>query len=214
MARRAKSLTKLVVEIDAAWPGRDKGSGSSDGWLGDQAHQTRKSDHNPDANGVVRAQDIDVDLDGRYVPSVDDEALVQFLVGLGRGGDNRLNPDGYVISCRRIWSSARGWVQREYSGSNAHAKHTHVSCTSDPAGYDDQRPWGIAHLSTQEEEMALTTEEHNWLSQIHAVTAASGYIEKVVRLLQEHVDNPNTGGGPGGVDIDAFADELAERLKA
>lgn len=146
MARRAKCLTQLVKEVDAAWPGRDKGSGSSDGWLGDQAHQARKSDHNPNEVGVVRAQDIDVDLDGRGVITDDDEALVQYLVGLGRNGDNRLNPDGYVISCRRIWSSAHNWVERVYTGSNAHEKHTHVSCSSRPSGYDDDRDWGIAKL--------------------------------------------------------------------
>jgi hypothetical protein len=141
MARRAKCLTILVNETNSLFPKRDK---ASDGWLGDPAHAARKSDHNPDENGVVRAQDIDEDLtpDNHYAM----EAIVQYVVGLGAAGDSRLNPDGYVIYEGRIWSAARNWQERPYTGANAHAKHAHISCGSRPSGFDRVDPWGIASL--------------------------------------------------------------------
>ena len=53
--RLAKSLETLRQQIDQLAPNRDK---DNDGWIGDTSHQTRKSEHNPDSNGVVRALDI------------------------------------------------------------------------------------------------------------------------------------------------------------
>lgn len=129
--RPARCLTVLRDEINAYAPNRDR---SSDGIIGDQAHSTRKSDHNPDANGVVHA--IDIDRDG--IPA---EQIVQHLVELGRAGDPRLR-GGYVIFTGRIWSHARGWVERAYTGTNAHAKHFHLSVTYDDA-CDSTGEWGI-----------------------------------------------------------------------
>jgi hypothetical protein len=56
--RVAKSLLTLFSDIDAIAPGRSK---ISDGTIGDAAHQQRRSDHNPDQNGVVRAIDVTQD---------------------------------------------------------------------------------------------------------------------------------------------------------
>ena len=58
MAYLAPSLVQLRNEINRRWPNRDK---TSDGWIGDPAHQATKSDHNPDSKGCVHALDIDKD---------------------------------------------------------------------------------------------------------------------------------------------------------
>lgn len=129
--RPARCLTTLRDEINAYAPNRDR---ASDGIIGDQAHSSRKSDHNPDANGVVHA--IDIDKDG--IPA---EQIVQHLVGLGRAGDPRLR-GGYVIYQGRIWSHAHKWRERPYTGTNAHAKHFHLSVTYD-AACDSTGEWGI-----------------------------------------------------------------------
>lgn len=75
-----------------------------------------------------------------------------------------------------------------------------------------------AYLDPQEDD--LTSEEHNMLVEIHGWTRANQilneqqYLEKTLQLLEKHVLDPESGGGAGQVDVKAFADELAERLKA
>lgn len=130
-ARIAKSLDALRKQIDAAAPGRDK---SSDGWLGDAAHAARKSDHNPNAAGVVTALDITHDP----ARGVNARALAEALI---TSRDKRIK---YVISNRQINSSAVSpWQWRPYDGPNAHEHHVHVSVMDDPALYDDIGLWSI-----------------------------------------------------------------------
>lgn len=61
---------------------------------------------------------------------------------------------------------------------------------------------------------ALTDAEQRELldrtRQIHAVTAASGYIEQILQLLQDHVEDPATGDGTGGIDRAVLREELAK----
>src|SRR5262249_33370705 len=90
--RVAKCLLKLRDQVDARWPGRDK---SNDGTIGDAAHQATKSEHNPDANGVVRAEDISNDPAHGLVSRALAEALVA-------SRDPRIL---YIISNRQIISS-------------------------------------------------------------------------------------------------------------
>jgi hypothetical protein len=129
--RSAKCLVVLRNEINSLFPRRDK---ASDGAIGDAAHASRASHHNPDENGVVRAQDIDEDLDPGNPHAM--EAIVMYVVGLGAAGDSRLNPD------------ARRWEKRVYTGPNAHDHHAHFSCGSNPVGYDRVDTWGLASLFT------------------------------------------------------------------
>ncbi|PNB05314.1 hypothetical protein C1X98_30785, partial [Pseudomonas sp. FW306-2-11BA] len=82
----------LLRQVNEMAPGRDK---SSDGMLGDQSHQMRKSDHNPDANGVVTA--IDISHDPAH--GVDAGDLAETL---RQSQDKRIK---YIISNRRIASS-------------------------------------------------------------------------------------------------------------
>lgn len=129
--RVAKSLLTLRDQVNALAPGRDK---SSDGTIGDEAHQSRNSDHNPNADGVVTAMDITHD------PShgVDSGALAEML---RIAQDPRIK---YVISNRRIFSSKISpWRWRPYDGANAHTKHVHVSVLNDSSLYDNTQPWAV-----------------------------------------------------------------------
>lgn len=135
--RNCEASLRLVGEVNTRWPGRDK---SSDGTIGDAAHATRASDHNPfvvaDGIGVVRARDIDKD-------GIDAAWLAEYLRLLGAKGDPRLAGSGYVIFNERI-TSADFKTWRAYTGSNPHTKHMHVSFSLNRAGYDSPAPWGIS----------------------------------------------------------------------
>lgn len=132
--RLAESLKKLREQLNAAYPNRDK---SSDGSIGDEAHASRKSDHNPWVKdfrgiGVVTAIDIDADL----APGVSVEALVKQLF---LTQDPRIK---YIIWKRKITlPGLTGW--KAYTGSNAHTHHCHISVHSDSTLYDSRREWNL-----------------------------------------------------------------------
>lgn len=136
--RVAASLIDFRSEVNARWPNRDH---RSDGFLGDAAHATRESDHNPwviDSKGVgvVRAADTDVD-------GIDAAWLAEHIRRLGAAGDLRLNPGGYVIFNGRIAGSHTGWAWHVYTGPNPHRSHIHMSVSLRQSGYDSQSVWGI-----------------------------------------------------------------------
>lgn len=155
----------LRAEINKRWPNRDK---KSDGWIGDAAHASRSSDHNPWVRkagvGIVRAIDIDVD-------GVDMAYLMEHLRRLGESGDRRLSLNGYLIFNERITAPGfRSW--RAYTGSNPHTAHGHVSFSTDPVGFDLTTPWGLlvpgvdpaprptpSPPAAKEESMALVPQE-------------------------------------------------------
>jgi murein L,D-transpeptidase YcbB/YkuD len=129
MARRAHSLATLLAQVNALAPNRDK---SSDGWIGDAAHQATKSEHNPNAQGVVRAIDITHDpADG-----FDSWAFAEMLRARA---DPRLY---YVISNGRIANPGQAW--RKYTGSNKHDHHVHISVEASATLYDDAQEWDIS----------------------------------------------------------------------
>ncbi len=133
--RVAKSLLTLRKQVDEMAPNRDK---SSDGTIGDPAHQARNSDHNPNAYGVVTAMDITNDL----AHGVDSGSLAEML---RISEDKRIK---YVIANRRIFSSTKSpWQWRPYNGTNAHTKHVHVSVVGDEAVYDDTQEWSIDRVA-------------------------------------------------------------------
>lgn len=133
--RLAKSLERLREQVNVQWPGRSK---ESDGSIGDEAHASRSSDHNPWVSdggvGVVTA--IDITHDPRA--GCDSQALAEVLRA---SRDPRIK---YIISNRRICSSeTRPWEWRAYTGSNPHNHHVHISVKPDQELFDDVKPWDL-----------------------------------------------------------------------
>jgi hypothetical protein len=141
--RVARAIRQLFDELNAAAPNRSK---KSDGTIGDAAHATRASDHNPwitdpaTGQGVVSAGDFtDDDTHG-----ADMSRIVDYLTKVSH--DRRIK---YLIHRGKIYSSYPtagypAWAARPYTGINAHMHHLHVSVLPEPYHYDDARPWGIA----------------------------------------------------------------------
>lgn len=138
--RVARALLTLRDQINERFPDRSK---ISDGTIGDAAHASRASDHNPhiidDGIGVVSAIDITHD------PSSGCHAgeIVDALI---RSQDRRIK---YIIYNREIISSyaingQEPWARRPYSGSNPHKKHFHLSVLADEVHYDNEDEWSVA----------------------------------------------------------------------
>jgi hypothetical protein len=117
--RLSKAAEQLRSEINAKYPKRDK---RSDGWIGDTAHNARKSDHNPDKQGWVRAIDIDSDL--VKGSSKESWLLAEQIKTIALKGDKRIS---YVIHQHRIASPLKNWAWRVYKGANPHVSHIHIS---------------------------------------------------------------------------------------
>jgi hypothetical protein len=118
-----KAGQQLRLQVDDTY-GADRDR-SSDGWIGNLAHSFNRSDHNPDATGIVRAIDIDRDLSGKAKPDLMPYLADQIRLAAKRG-DKRIS---YIIFNGRIASSRMGWRWRKYSGINPHTKHCHISFT-------------------------------------------------------------------------------------
>jgi lysozyme family protein len=140
--RVAKALETLRIQINTLCPGRDR---ASDGGIGDAAHATRASDHNPwviDAGiGVVTARDYTHDP----AHGCDGNRLADLLRA---SRDPRIK---YIIWNRRICASQPmggqpAWAWRPYTGDNPHNKHLHLSVFPDKALYDSTTEWAIAAL--------------------------------------------------------------------
>lgn len=153
--RTARALDDYRNAINARFPNRSK---ASDGTIGDSTHagQGDDSDHNPwivrDGIGVVRAFDLTHDP----AHGVDCYHLSDLLFDCAKAGDRRLRNGGYIIFDRFIsnadWS---GW--HDYTGSNPHSSHMHVSFSTDR--FDDQGDWSRALPAAPKPQAPPTLEE-------------------------------------------------------
>jgi hypothetical protein len=119
--RLSKAASQLREQFDDSYPSRDR---TSDGWIGDTRHAARPSDHNPDANGWVRAIDVDRDVSGRSKPDLMPDIADQIRVLCKSKKERRI---AYIIFDGRIASSKKAWAWRPYEGSNKHNHHCHIS---------------------------------------------------------------------------------------
>jgi hypothetical protein len=135
--RVADSLRHLKKQVDTRAPSRRR---DSDGTIGDAAHASRNSDHNPwvieNGTGVVTALDITHDPLG----GCDAGTLAE---SIRTSRDPRVK---YIIWNRQIASSssvsgAPAWAWRPYLGNNPHNKHVHISVKSNKDVYDSTADW-------------------------------------------------------------------------
>jgi len=119
--RLSRAAIQLREQFDDSYPSRDR---TSDGWIGDSRHASRPSDHNPDANGWVRAIDVDRDVSGRSKPDLMPDIADQIRLLCKSKREKRIT---YIIFDGRIASSKKAWEWRTYEGSNKHNHHCHVS---------------------------------------------------------------------------------------
>ena len=117
--RLSKAASQLRNQVDDSFADRDR---TSDGWVGDTRHSRVVSDHNPDAEGWVRAIDVDADLSKQKGQSV---YLADQIRLAAKNGERRIT---YVIHMGKIASAKKRWAWRDYKGSNnPHNHHIHIS---------------------------------------------------------------------------------------
>lgn len=155
-------LVQLRTDVDEMCPDRDR---TSDGWIGDPAHQANVSDHNDDEIGRVPIRDADLkhevhalDLDADLrTPGLTMEMVVQHVIARCRSGaERRLR---YVIYNRRIWETSNGWRQRTYVGGNPHTQHAHFSASYDTLLEANTTSWRLEDIP-----VALTDADKKWLT--------------------------------------------------
>lgn len=164
----APALATGRAEVNARWPGRDK---TSDGTIGDTAHQATRSDHNPNSRESVDAWDMDRD-------GVDVWAVINAF--------QRHPSSHYWIWNRQIADRDSGWKRQPYSGTNPHTQHVHFSIRQTAAAEQDRRPWGIWPLP---EENDLDATQAAQLRELHEALIGRKHAwaggRNVVRLQED-----------------------------
>lgn len=175
----APSLATGRAEVNKRWPNRDT---KSDGTIGDAAHATRKSDHNPNERESVNAWDMD--KDGVEVNTV----ISAFMK----------HPSAhYVIWNKRIADADDGWKWRTYTGDNPHTAHVHFSIRQSRTAEQDRRPWGIFPVPTVEDDGMFTDEDKARLRNVEQYLSAvlSGQPARGLWDGDSYVERPNILAG-------------------
>lgn len=117
MAKLAKTLRILRDDnINVKWPRRPR---TMDGWIGDDEHQSRQSDHNPNKRDTVNATDTDSTQPPAPATPIHVPTVIAAMI---------MHPSThYVIHNGRIMDADDKFMPHRYTGSNKHYKHIHDS---------------------------------------------------------------------------------------
>jgi len=133
MARLCAAGVTLRNQINKEWPKRDK---SSDGWIGDAAHQAksgwgtngRGSYHNQDPNGVVHAIDVDENFGPNPKSGKAAREFAEQLATYCREGKDGGRIAHIVYEDQVASGTAGNW---HFRGSGySHFQHIHISFTN------------------------------------------------------------------------------------
>ena len=155
--RLAKSLETLRAEVNGFAPKRSK---RSDGTLGDPAHASRASRHNPNRYQVVTALDLTHDPAGGFDAH-----------GFARRHVRDPHPElEYVISNREVAKRRNGFRWEPYRGTNGHTLHAHFAVGTGPDSdplppYDSTLSWGVS-LPPEDDDMPLNDVDKKWITDL------------------------------------------------
>jgi hypothetical protein len=178
---------QLRTEVNRLAPNRDR---TTDGTIGDAAHQKHVSDHNDDEVGRVPIRDADskhevhawdADKDLREL-GLTMMMIVLFIVDRCRRGlEKRLR---YIIFDRWIWEASNGWRRRAYSGDSPHTEHAHFSFSYETKLEADTSSWHLEEIP-----VALTEPDKKWIS---------AEMTKIVDARLDLLTQPAPLSGPDG----------------
>lgn len=189
----APTLAQFRKEVNTLYPKRDK---TSDGTIGNASHAGGTSDHNPDVRGCVCAIDIDEDVLGPtdVYPSFHGGSPARHLVDtiVSRAKAGLLPQVYYVIYEKKIMSRTYGFTPRDYTGSNPHNHHFHLSVYHKPELADSTKPWGLAATG----EYPKPTSDDVWLSKLTFGQTASDSVWQLQNALNKLIASGEVEGPP------------------
>lgn len=179
--------------------------------IGDAAHKRSSSGHNEDDTPGSKAEDQDADskpehraLDvmiGPKFSTADAWNLVAALVTIPENRRRLL----YVIFMRTIWSRKNGWEADDYTGSDPHTNHPHISGEADDD--ENRSPWIL-------ETPAVSTDQEDEVKFIYASGRGWARVGSVFQPLSNQVlANVNAKVFTGG-NSHTISDSEYDSLKA
>lgn len=141
--KRSAAAVTLMAQLNARFPKRDT---SSDGSIGDAAHRTRQSDHNPNVRGFVLAQDIDEDF-GRAGDARKFADQLAAYAASGKPGADRIK--NIVYEDQVASGTYRKWFWIFRGSGYEHRHHIHVSFTEKAEKDGQPFPLPILKLPTK-----------------------------------------------------------------
>lgn len=195
--QKVKWIPPLFDAFNAVWPTRGKGS---DGTIGDTAHQSSTSGHNPDDTPGSKSERTDADSIAEVraadvtslLPGVKMYDVVQRVLATPADRDRFI----YIICDGWIWSASSGWVRKKYDGPDQHFGHSHFS--GNPASDENAAPFAsvLSFRITAQEEVDMTPEQAAQMARIDT---------RVTTLLYNTPTNPWIGNNERNIMHEVLA---------